>query len=90
MEGLIEIGKLKRIQAVLNRYVNSKLSNRYYQFDWNTNLKFIQKGKGAFLPVKINSDLKNDKPKYVYLQRSYIENQLKIYFLVDYNLSKPK
>ena len=90
MEGVIEIGKLKRIQAVLNRYVACKLSNRCYQFDWNTNLNFIQEGKGAFLPVKINSNLKNEKLKNVYFQRSYIENQLKIYFLIDYNLSKPK
>jgi hypothetical protein len=86
MEGLIEIGKLKRIQAVLNQFVRNKISNVDVQFDWNTNLQFIKKGKGPFLPVTINSDFKIEMTKNLYYERFIIENQLKAHFLKDYNL----
>ena len=50
MEGVIEIGKLKRIQAALNKYVSEKISCSDFQFDWDSNIDFIKKGKGQLYP----------------------------------------
>ncbi len=90
MEGVIEIGKLKRIQAVLNQYIASKLSNIYYQFDWDSNINFIKKGKGQLYPVIIKSDFCIVESKNIFNERLLLENKLKELFLIDYNLSKPK
>ena len=90
MEGVIEIGKLGRIQAALNKYVAEKLSNSDFQFDWDSNIDFIKKGKGNLYPVTIKSDFNIEETKNIYSERLLLENKLMAFFLKDYNLSNPK
>ena len=90
MEGVIQLGKLKRIQTTLNQFVKDKLSNINTEFDWNKSLIYINRGKGELLPVIVNSNFEIEKTKNIYYERFIIENQLKSHFLKPYNLSKPK
>jgi hypothetical protein len=90
MEGVIEIGKLKRIQVTLNKYIAKKFSNSDFRFDWDSNINFIKKGKGQLYPVIIKSDFCIEESKNLFNERLLLENKLKSFFLKDYNLSKPK
>ena len=90
MEGVIEIGKLKRIQATLNKYVAKKRNQHDFGYDWDSNVDFIQKGKGQLYPVTIKSDFSIEESKNIFRERLLLEKKLKTFFLKDYNLSKPK
>ena len=50
--GNIRLGRLKRIQGVLNR---SYYKN--YEFDWEKEVKYILAARGQLLPVTINCDI---------------------------------
>ena len=63
MEGVIAVGKLKKIQAAINQFFRDKISNPEIEFDWDKNVEFIKRGRGQLLPVTINSVLKIENKK---------------------------
>jgi hypothetical protein len=54
ISGVINLGQLKRIQAVLHR--DLKLLNRFENRNWEEEIKFIRKGRGGFIPLTISID----------------------------------
>jgi len=90
MEGVVAVGKLRRIQAVIKQFVRDKIAKPEIEFDWDKSIEFIKNGKGQLLPVNVNSNFKIEKTNNAYYEKKIIENQLKTHFLIPYNLSKPK
>ena len=54
ISGVIKLGQLKRIQAVLHR--NWNVENRFENRNWKEELEFIRNGRGEFIPVTISVD----------------------------------
>ena len=52
INGTVALGRLRRIQAVLNRS-----SNENYEFDWEKEITYILAARGQPLPVTVNYDI---------------------------------
>ena len=50
--GNVGLGRLRRIQAVLNRSINKN-----YEFDWEKEIQYILEARGQPLPVTVNYDI---------------------------------
>lgn len=72
--GVIKLGQLKRIQAVLHK--NWKDENRFENQNWKEEIAFIKRGRGQLMPSSITCDFKIDKSQNIYQQKIVIE----IYF----------
>ena len=81
MEGVIELGKLRRIQAVLNQYIGDKRLNINAKFDWEKSMSLINKGKGQFVPVCVNDTFDSENFENIATERTFIEHKLKTHFL---------
>lgn len=57
INGTIGIGRLKRIQEVLNRLEHSAKGIAKVKIDWNTELAYILKGRGQPIPVSVVCDI---------------------------------
>ncbi len=95
LSGVIRLGQLKRIQAVL--YKNWKVENRFVNRNWNKEIEFIKKGRGGLIPVSIYVDLLNQDCTFqttkdnVLKTKRIIENLLKFNLLThNYKFLKPK
>lgn len=57
--GVIKLGQLKRIQAVLHKNWNQEIrfKNKNKNKNWNKEIEFIKKGRGQLIPVTICVDL---------------------------------
>lgn len=86
--GVIKLGQLKRIQAVLHH--NLKDENRFRNRNWKEEIAFIKGGRGQLIPSAIICAFKIDKSPNIYQQKILIENLLKSIFIIPYNSSKPK
>jgi hypothetical protein len=82
--GVIKLGQLKRIQVVLNK--NWKKENRF-EINWDDAIKYIQRGKGSFLPVNVSLDLLYEKYDFQPTKDNFnrtkkiVENNLKFKIL---------
>lgn len=71
--GVIKLGQLKRIQAVLHRNVVDK--NRFENRNWQEEISFIKKGKGNFIPVSVSDDF-SDENSLTILSNEYLNTNL--------------
>ena len=62
--GNVGMGRLRRIQEVLNR-----MYSKNYEFDWDKEIKYILAGRGQLLPVTIKCDIfiNNEQTEETYI-----------------------
>jgi hypothetical protein len=56
IRGTIKVGRLQRIQAILSQLEHSEVGIECQKPNWNAELTYILKGKGAPLPVSVVCD----------------------------------
>ncbi len=78
IEGLINRGRLKRIQEILNKLEHSSSQTKKLKPDWDSELKYILKGKGALVPCAVVCDLlvtnKKSGEKYAFELKAPLPN----------------
>lgn len=73
ISGVIKLGQLKRIQAVLHRNHTDK--NRFENRNWQEEISFIKKGRGNFIPVSVSDDF-SDENLLTILSNEYLNANL--------------
>ncbi|TAE36138.1 MAG: hypothetical protein EAY66_07715 [Sphingobacteriales bacterium] len=85
-EGTISLGRLRRIESVLNTFIREKYLNPDAIFDLEKSIKYIARAKiiTSPLPVKIKPLSVQTIPQSICNERIILEMQLKNYFLIPY------
>lgn len=84
LSGVIKLGQLKRIQAVLNKNWNQE--NRFANRNWNEEIEFIKKGRGQLIPVTICFDFFNENFKIDVTKNNVIEAQKRVENFLKFRL----
>ena len=93
--GLVPIGRLRRIQEVLNKLERSEKCGNKIMPNWDSELKYVLRGRGGLLPTTVVSDIYVEKgnAKYAFELKAPLPNSdqtkvskeklLKLYSMVE-------
>jgi hypothetical protein len=78
INGLVRLGRLQRIQEVLNKLEHSNLGEKKPKPDWKTELDYICEAKGELVPTFVECDVfvadKKTERKYAFELKSPLPN----------------